>query len=405
MISLSEARRIALGALGFDRSRPRKVDGRQISRAIRDLGLVQIDFVNVLVPAHYLVLFSRLGPYDRSRFDEIVYRGGEFTEQWAHEACILPMETWPLLRHRMATFRVRPYGFETFLRENVQYVEWVHAQVRERGRLTAAELTPPDGIARRVRPEAWLGTNDPFVTAGVAVPRVVLEALFARGRLAIAERRPNFARAYDLAERLIPAEHHGRVLRSEDANRELVQLAAHAYGIGTADDLADYYRMSLREARPRIAELVEAKVLEEVQVEGWRGTAYLDRAARVPRRIDAASLLSPFDPVLWYRPRATRLFGFDYRIEIYTPPAQRKYGYYVLPFLMGDRLVARVDLKADRKEQRVLVLSAHLEPDTDASTVAESLGAELRTVGRWLNLDSVCVARKSAFERSLAAAL
>ncbi len=392
MISIGEARRIGLAAQGFDKARPHKVDGRQITRTIRALGLVQIDFVNVLVPAQYLVLYSRLGPYDRARFDEVVYRSAEFTEQWAHEASILPVETWPLLRPRVARMRVRPYGFASFMKDNEAYVNWVVDQVRERGPLTAADLPAPEGMERRL-PETWAGT----------IPRVVLEALFVRGTLAIAGRRSNFARSYDLAERVIAAEHHERVIEPPDADRELIRRAARAYGVATADDLADYYRMPVRDARLRIDELVAAGELEVVQVEGWRGTAYRSPDSRIPRQIAAASLLSPFDPVVWYRPRASRLFSFDYRIEIYTPAAQRKFGYYVLPFLLGERLVARVDLKADRKGRRLVVAAAHLEPDADSATVAKPLAAELRRLGGWLGLESVTVARNNAFERRLAA--
>jgi uncharacterized protein YcaQ len=297
-----------------------------------------------------------------------------------------------LLRPRIARMRVRPYGFDAFLKENDTYVEWVAEQVRERGALTAADLPAPEGRDRRLG-ETWFKS----------LPRAVLEALFLRGAIAIADRRPNFARTYDLAERLIAAEHRSHIVQPEDADRELIRRAARAYGIAAADDLADYYRMPLREARPRIAELVATGELEPVQVEGWRGTAYMDATARVPRKIEAASLLSPFDPVVWYRPRAARLFGFDYRIEIYTPAAQRKYGYYVLPFLLGEQLVARVDLKADRKEQRLMVLSAHLEPGANAGEVAGPLGRELGILAGWLGLESVSVARKSAFERRLAA--
>ena len=378
MISASEARRIALAALGFDRPRPRRVDPKRIARTIRELGLVQIDSVNVLAQAHYLVLYSRLGPYPRSRLDDAAYRSGEFTEQWAHEASIIPIETWPLLRHRMATFRLRPYGFEKFLQEHSRYVDWVYEQIRERGPLTAADLPEPAGVERRVGGD-WFST----------VPRVVLESLFARGRLAIAERRQNFSRAYDLAERLIPEPHRERVVDPVEANRDLIRKAARAYGIATAEDLADYYRMPVKDARPRIAELLEEGDLERVQVEGWRAPAYLDPEARLPRRVEAAALVSPFDPLVWRRERASRLFGFDYRIEIYTPAAQRKYGYYVLPFLLGERLVARVDLKADRGKGLLLAQSAHLEPGVCAREVESPLKAELRTLADWLGLDDV----------------
>jgi uncharacterized protein YcaQ len=400
-LSLSEARRLALAAQGFDRPR---LDGRaradqesclrSMRRVIQQLGLLQLDYVNVLTPAHYQVLFSRLGPYDPARLDELVYRRREFTEQWAHEASILPMESWPLLRHRMQTHRVRPWGFEKFLEENPGYVKRVLDEVRARGPLSADELPEPEGVARHLD-HSWFGT----------VARAVLEAHFGRGALAVAERRPNLARVYDLAKRVIPPEHYRRRVGREAAQRELLRLAARAHGVATAADLADYYRLPVREARPRIAELVAAGKVREVRVEGWREPAYLHPEARLPRRIEAAALLSPFDPVIWHRARAARLFAFDYRMEVFVPQAQRKWGCYVLPFLLGDRLVARVDLKADRAERRLLVLASYLEPDAKPGAVAEALAAELRTLAAWLGLESIKLERRGDFARRLATAL
>jgi len=405
-LSLPEARRLALAAQGLDRSRPPgRVDARHVRRTIRQLGLLQLDFVNVLIPSHYQVLFSRLGPYERSCLDDLVYRRREFTEHWAHEASILPVESWPLLRHRMETRRVRPYGFEKFLEEQPAYVQNVLDQVRARGPLTADQLAAPNGISRRLAElppfslslssESWFGT----------IPRAVLEAHFARGVLAIANRLPNFTRTYDLAERVLPQEHHARVVEGEEAQRELLRQAARAHGVGTAADLADYFRMPNPVARPRLAELVDAGELRQVRVEGWREPAYLHPAARLPGRIDASALLSPFDPVVWFRPRAARLFDFDYRFEIFTPQEKRRWGSYVLPFLLGDRLVARVDLKADRAGSRLLVLAAYLEPHAKSAAVAEPLAAELRTLASWLDLDSITVARRGDFTRPLAVAL
>jgi uncharacterized protein YcaQ len=281
-------------------------------------------------------------------------------------------------------------------------VEWVVAQVRTRGPLTAhdlAELGAPTkklraSVARRIE-GAWHGS----------VPRAVLEAHFGRGVLAVAERRANFMRVYDLVERVLPAEHHSRVVEREEAQRELLLLAARAHGIGTAADLADFYRMPVSQARPRLTELLVAGKLHAVQVEGWREPAYLHPAARLPRRIDAAALLAPFDPVIWYRPRAARLFNFDYRVEIFVPKPKRKWGYYVLPFLLGDRIAARVDLRAERTERRLLVMAAYLEPATDPGAVAAALATELRLLGRWLNLDSISVERRGNFARLLAAAV
>jgi hypothetical protein len=394
-LSASEARRLALAAQGFDRPRPRRrVGARELRRTIRQLGLLQIDFVNVLVPAHYLVPFSRLGPYDRALLDEVVYRGREFTEQWAHEASIVPVETWPLLRHRMEVHRARPRGFDSFMERNAAYVEQVLAQVRERGPVAADDLPDPEGASRRIA-GGWIGT----------VPRAVLEAHFARGVLAVTERRANFARAFDLAERRLPEDHFRRETTREESQRELLRLAARSHGVGTAADLADYYRMPVRPARERLAALVDAGDLREVSVEGWRETAYLFEGARVPARIDAAALLAPFDPVVWFRRRTARLFGFDYRFEIFVPRPQRRWGSYVLPFLLGDRLVARVDVKADRPRRRLRVIAAYAEGGVRTGLVAEALASELKTMAAWLGLESVAVERRGPLARALAGAV
>jgi uncharacterized protein len=390
-LSLSAARRVALAAQGFDRPRPKRPAGpRDLARVIRQLGLLQIDFVNVLAPAHYQVPFSRLGPYRRAHLDDLVYRGRQFTEQWAHEASIVPMETWPLLRHRMERHEVGPWNFGKILEEIPGYIDWVLEQVRTRGPLVADDLREPDGGMRRI-PGAWFSS----------VPRAALEAHFGRGLLGIADRRPNFARAYDMAERVVPPQHHARRVDREEAQRELLRLAGRASGIATAADLADYYRMPIGQARPRLAELVESGDLREARVEGWSAPAYLHREARAPRSIHAASLLSPFDPVVWYRPRAERLFQFAYRIEIFVPQPQRKWGYYVLPFLLGERLVARVDLKADRAARRLRVLAAYLEPGADSGAVAQALARELAVWAGWLDLDAVAVEKRGAFARAL----
>ncbi len=396
-LTLSEARRIALRAQGFDRPRPSgKVNVGKIRDLISRLGLVQIDYVNVLTPAHYLVIFSRLGTYEKSLLDDLVYRRREFTEQWAHERSILPVGSWPLLRHRMETHRVRPWGFEKFLEQQSSYVAWALDEIRTRGALSADDLTEPDGMPRRMSDKWGWGMN---------VKNQVLEAHFGFGRLAVVERLPNFARVYDLAERVIPLEHHNSRIERGEAQRELLRLAARSHGIGTAGDLADYYHTPIRDARRRIAELVEAGELLVARVEGWREPAYLHPKARATRKIEAAAILSPFDPVVWYRPRVARLFGFDYRIEIFTPQEKRRWGYYVLPFLLGERLVARVDLKADRAARRLLVGGAYLEVGAEPETVADALAAELWTMATWLELDSVCVERPGGFARRLAAAV
>ena len=394
VLSLKDARRIALAAQGFALPRPGGPVGlSHVRSTIRRLGLLQIDYVNVLAPAHYQVLFSRLGPYEQSLLDDLVYKRREFTEQWAREASIVPMEIWPLFRHRRETHRVRPYGFESFLERNPPYVKRVVREIRTRGPLAAGDLPEPDGIARRI-PGAWH-----------TVPRAVLEAHFGRGVLAVADRRPNFARVFDLAERIVPKEHRQRRIKREDAERELLRLAAQAHGIGTASDLADYYRMPVTEARPRLAELVKAGILRRTNVEGWREPAFMDCQAKLPRRLDASALLSPFDPVVWCRARALRLFEFDYRIEIFVPREKRRWGYYVLPFLLHDRLAARVDLRADRTERSLRVVAAYLERWANSGEVAEALATELKSMARWLDLESMTVELRGDFARALGAAV
>ena len=394
-LSIGEARRIALAAQGFDRPRPTTVNAGHLRRVIRQVGLLQIDSVSVLLPAHYQVPFSRLGAYDRARLDALIYRDREFTEQWAHEASILPVEHWPLIRHHLGPHERRWGALAQFMNANADYAARVLEEVRARGPVVAGEIAEPNGT--RARGGGWWGWT---------MAKTTLEGHFARGAIAIAERRAaGFARAYDLAERVVPNDHHTRTFSREDAQRELVRLAARANGVATAKDIADYYRMAPREARQRVAELANAGELHEVRVEGWRDVAYLHPDARVPRTIPAAALLSPFDPVIWFRPRAERLFHFDYRIEIYVPKEKRKFGYYVLPFLLGDALVARVDLKADRAAGSLRVLGAFVEAHASADDVAPPLARELRTMARWLELGDVSVAKRGSLARALSAAI
>lgn len=382
-LSIQQARRMALAAQGLDGPRPAaRIDVRHVRREIQRLGLLQLDFVNVLAPAHHMVLYSRLGPYDTSRLDDVVYRRGEFTEQWAHERSVVPVDVWPLLKHRFHDFRIRPWGFKGFLEEMAEYVQAVLDRIRAEGPLAADAFEAPDPMP--AYPQA----------AGYTIQRAVLEAHFAWGALAVAERRADYACVYDLAERVLPPEHLDHAPDPAVAQRRLLLRAARAHGVGTAKDLADYYRMGLTDARARLRELADAGLLEEVGVEGWKATAYLHPEARLPRSADAASLLSPFDPVVWFRPRTERLFDFHYRIEIYLPAKKRQWGYYVLPFLVGDRLVGRVDLKADRKASRLLVQAAYVEDHADPAAVATTLARELHQLAAWQGLAGVVVKRK-----------
>jgi uncharacterized protein YcaQ len=379
-VTLSAARRIALRAHGFGRPRPARPGLAHVRRAVDALGLVQIDYVNVLAPAHHLVLFSRLGPYDSAHLATLLFERRELFEHWAHEASILPVDAWPLLRHRMAGTPRRGPRFARFAEEHGPYLAEVLETVRTRGPLTAAELA---GEAKRHG--AWWGWSR---------PKTALEALLAHGHVGVASRRTaGFARVYDLSERVIPRPVHGASIEPAEAQRELVRRAAARVGVGTVKDLADYFRMPNKDAADRVAELVRAGELVPVAVEGWKDRAYRPADAPSSRPLAARSILSPFDPVVWCRPRNERLFDFHYRIEIYTPAAKRRFGYYVLPFLLGDRIVGRVDLKADHAAGRLRVLAAHREAHA-GDEVAGPLAEELAEVARWLELPEIEVARK-----------
>ena len=389
-LSKGEARRIAIAAQALHKARPAgEVDQRHIRRVVRTLGLLQLDFVNVLIPAHYLVVFSRLGPYQRERFNQLIYRSREFTEKCTHEESIVPMDTWPLLDYRRKTFKPWSNSPITELGVDAAYLNQVIEIVRQQGPVTSRDL-PPFNEPKR-KPGEWHRS----------VPRWSLEFHFGAGRVAVADRLPNFQRVYDLPERLIDEEYRTQCLRDDDARRELLRRAATACGIATARDLADYYRMPPRDAEPRLSELVEEGVIAEVSVEGWAETGYLAAGASIPRQVAAAALLSPFDPLIWFRPRTERLFGFHYRIEIYLPAHKRKWGYYVLPFLLGEQIVARVDLKADRRSATLLVQAAHLEEGADALNVARALSRELRELSSWLGLMAIKVGRRGSLARTL----
>lgn len=383
-LSINEARRIALAAQGFDRPRPSgTADLRHIRRTLNLLGIVQIDFVNVLTPAHYLVPFSRLGPYNTSRMDHLIYHRREFTEQWAHEASIVPMATWPLLQHKRDDGRKQPIAIRRVLTDNPGYLGQVLDEVSARGPLCSDDIPSPGGLDGGA-PLSWYRS----------ARRMALETHFATGAICVAGRRRDMARAFDLTERVVPLQHRMQALERREQLRRLVDMATRAHGLGTVADLADYYRMSIRDTRDALHDLTNEGSATRVQVEGWKEQAWMHADARAPKQIRAAALLSPFDPLVWFRPRAHRLFDFDYRIEIYRPERERKYGYYVLPFLMDDRIVARVDLKADRKNRRLLVAAAHIEPGEDARPTALALAAELRIVATWLNLGSIDVGKR-----------
>ena len=381
-LSRAQARRIALAAQGFLDPGHTPPTIRTLQRTIERTGVLQVDSVNVLQRAHYMPLYSRMGPYDT----DLLRRASEsrprrMVEYWAHVQALMPVELWPAMRYRMDYYRERRGKWWRDVPAEV--TTQVLAEVAARGPVTARDLD--DGTPRSKEHWGWNWSQ----------ARQALDFLFMCGDVAIAGRTSQFEVRYDLPERVLPA----AVLdlptpTPAEARLELVRRAARSHGVATARCLKDYYRMHIDEVRPAIAVLVESGELVPVTVEGWRRPAYLHRDARIPRRVAARALLSPFDPVVWERDRAEHLFDFHYRIEIYVPAEQRVHGYYVLPFLLRDEIVARVDLKAERRAAggagALVVQGAYAEPGAPADTAAE-LSVELRVLADWLGLAEVVV--------------
>jgi uncharacterized protein YcaQ len=378
-LSAAQARRIALAAQGFADGRPdRAPDGWALRRVLDHVGLIQIDSVNVLARAHYLPLFSRLGPYSTELLDRAAHRAPRrLFEYWGHEASLLPVALQPLLRWRMERAADDAWGgMRRIQTERPDLVARVLAEVADRGPIAASEVAEEE---RPARTGPWWDWSD--------VKRA-FEWLFWSGQITSARRR-GFERLYDLPERVLPPEVVATPTPSvEAAQRELVRIAARACGVAAERDLRDYFRLPLAEARARVAELVEAGELWPVEVEGWTVPGYLHPGARLPRAVHAQALVGPFDSLVWERDRDQRLFGLRYRIEIYVPAPKRVHGYYVLPFLLGDRFAARVDLKADRGAGVLRVQAAHLEPGAPPET-PEALAGELASMAGWLGLGGV----------------
>jgi uncharacterized protein len=396
-LSLAQARRVALAAQGFADPAPTGVPNlRHLRRVLGRVGLLQMDSVNVLQRAHYLPLYSRLGPYPTTLLDQAAYRPpAELFEYWGHEASLVPVDLQPVLRWRMAAARDQAWGgMRRIAQDQPQLIAWVREEVRTRGPLTAAEIE--HDAPRETGNWGW----------NWSVVKQALEFLFWSGEVAAASRTSSFARRYDLPERVLPA----AVLdtptpTTADAHRRLVAIAGRALGVAAEPELRDYFRLPAAASRVAVAELVEAGELLPVRVQGWRIPAYLHVDARLPRWIRANTLVSPFDPVVWERARAERLFDFSYRIEIYVPAPQRIHGYYVLPFLQGDRFTARVDLKADRRAGVLLVPAAWIEPGADPADTALALADELRRLAGWLGLSAVAPPVAGDLAGPLAAAL
>ena len=370
------ARRIALAAQGFADPRPAgPINRRHLNRVLARLGLLQIDSVSAVVRAHYMPMFSRLGPYPMSLIDDAASgKKRRLFEYWAHEASFLPVETWPLMQWRMqraARHQGIYGGLARWAKAHKPLIDTIYNEVKARGPIAASQIDGAKGKG------GWWGWSD---------EKHAFEWLFWAGRITTHSRR-GFERLYDLPERVIPQDiFNAPAPKPEDAHRELLRISARALGVATYGDLRDYFRLSPEDMKGRLEELVEEGELLPVKVEGWKQQAYLHAGARIPRKVHARALLAPFDPLVFERSRAERLFDFRYRIEIYTPAEKRQYGYYVLPFLLGDTVVARADVKADRPAGVLRVLATYAEPGAPPETAAEML-EELKLMQSWLGLE------------------
>jgi uncharacterized protein YcaQ len=375
-LSIADARALALAAQGFDTARPKtKATQRHVDALISRLGVIQIDSVNVLVRSQELPLFSRLGNHNRNAIPKATEQQKLF-EYWGHEAAHLPVEIHPLFRWKMEAARLgkaKHWGLTSFYDDNKAFVKRMLKHVEKNGPTTSRELS-----TRTEKKGTWWDWDE---------AKVALEYLFLTGQLMSRGRGTDFARIYDTPERVLtPKILNAPTPTEHEARKQLLVRSAIAQGVATASDLADYYRQKPAAIKPLIAELVEEGELRTVAVDGWTEKAFIHRAAKLPKQLHATALLSPFDSLVWCRPRNERLFNFHYRIEIYTPKEKRKFGYYVLPFMMNGQMVGRVDLKADRANSKLLVHSVHTEKGVKRSMINDALNNELRTMASWLGL-------------------
>ena len=390
-LSAAQARRIALAAQGFGVAPPASAGIRQLRGVLTRLNLLQLDSVNVYERSHYQPVFARLGHYDKADLDRLTFSAkSDYTEYWAHEAAIIPMEDWPLFRWRMQFYRdYYAEHPEAWMHSNEKNIAWVRGELLAKGPLAASQI---EDDSRRGKSGWWEWSDT----------KRALEYMFRVGEV-VSAGRTRFERTYALAEQKIPETVLNHEVGREDAVRALILKSARAHGIGTVRDLADYYRIRLAPAKAAIDDLVAAGDLLPVTVEGWKNPAWLHRDARIPRRVNAAALLSPFDPVVWERARAERMFDFHYRIEIYTPAAKRVFGYYSLPVLVDDRIVGRIDLKSDRQARVLRVQSAWREAHAPEG-IEDRIVPLLDQARAWQGLDAVEFAGRGDLSASLDAA-
>ncbi len=399
-LTATQARRIAVAAQGFAEPKPQgQVTRAHLRRLISRIQVLQLDSVSVAVRAHYAPIFSRLGPYDRDVVDRAAWSHSArsprlLVEYWAHEAALMAVDDWPLLRWRMGEYTHGRWRTE-IVKKKQRLAEDIVAAVAELGPLTAGQIEAHVGEDHRGKKGPWWDRSD---------TKWVTEALFSAGVLTTAT-RVGFARHYDLTERVLPPDVVAREVDDDEAIRELTLRAATALGVATEPDIRDYFRLSPKQAKPAIAKLVADGELEPVEVEGWTAPAYLRAGQTVPRLDRGTALLCPFDPLIFFRPRVQRLFDFHYRIEIYTPAPKRQFGYYVWPFLLDGRLVGRVDLKAERTRDSLHVVGAFTEPGEKPARIAEALAAELRTMASWLGLSDVSVGDRGDLVKALSRAM